>query len=650
MQAGGNLIAMRPDDDLTGLLGLTDTGNTLANGYLDVDTSTSPGEGIVGDTIQYHGTADRYTPNGADTVATLFSDATTGTPNPAVTLRDVGANGGQAAAFTYDLARSIVYTRQGNPAWAGQERDGESGPIRSDDLFFGDAAGDPQPDWVDLDKVAIPQADEQQRLLTNLIGHMNVDRKPLPRFWFLPRSEKAAIVMTGDDHGNGGTIGRFDQYRNDSPQGCSVADWECVRGTSYIYENTPMTNAQAAAYEADGFEVALHVNTNCNNWTSQANLDSFYSSQLNGFGNKYTSVPAPSTNRTHCIAWSDWASQPKVELAHGIRLDTNYYYWPPGWVQNRPGMFTGSGMPMRFADLDGSMIDVYQAATQMTDESGQTFPFNADELLDNALGAEGYYGVFTANMHTDNASHAGSDAIVDSAQSRGVPVVSARQMLQWIDGRNGSSFDSLSWDGNQLDFTIEVGAGANGLRAMVPTSSEAGPLANVQRDGATVATSTETIKGVEYAFFDAAPGNYEATFAADGTPPASPISRLTPGAMAAPRQSRGTRTRRRTRGSTTARARLPDPSQSEAANVTSHSVELTNLDPNTTYYYRVTSSDAANNPSTEPPGAEQPASFTTPSASFIDTTVADFGQGATDANTYISQTDNGEVTLKPTVG
>ncbi len=42
-------------------------------------------------------------------------------------------------------------------------------PIRSDDLFYGNAAGDPQPDWVDLDKVAIPQADEQQRLLANLI-------------------------------------------------------------------------------------------------------------------------------------------------------------------------------------------------------------------------------------------------------------------------------------------------------------------------------------------------------------------------------------------------------------------------------------------------------------------------------------------------
>ena len=38
-------------------------------------------------TIQYHGTADRYTLNGATAVATLYSNATTATTNPAVTLR-----------------------------------------------------------------------------------------------------------------------------------------------------------------------------------------------------------------------------------------------------------------------------------------------------------------------------------------------------------------------------------------------------------------------------------------------------------------------------------------------------------------------------------------------------------------------------------
>ena len=40
---GGNLVAMRPDKKLAGLLGLTDAGTTLANAYLQVDTSVAPG-------------------------------------------------------------------------------------------------------------------------------------------------------------------------------------------------------------------------------------------------------------------------------------------------------------------------------------------------------------------------------------------------------------------------------------------------------------------------------------------------------------------------------------------------------------------------------------------------------------------------------
>src|SRR5206468_1021457 len=175
----------------------------------------------------FHGTADRYTINTATPVAMLYSDASTATVNPAVTLQNVGGAGGQAAAFTYDLARSVVYTRQGNPAWAGQDRDAD-GVIRSDDLFFGGA----QPNYVDPTKIAIPQADEQQRLLANLIGFMNADKKPLPKFWYFPRGIKAVVVMTGDDHANNGTQGRFDIYNANSTPGCAVDNWECVRATS----------------------------------------------------------------------------------------------------------------------------------------------------------------------------------------------------------------------------------------------------------------------------------------------------------------------------------------------------------------------------------------------------------------------------------
>ena len=124
VNGGGNLIAMRPDKQLAGLLGLTDANATLAEAYMRVDATAAPGTGITSATMQFHGTADRYTLSGATAVATLYSNASTATANPAVTLRSVGSSGGQAAAFTYDLARSVVYTRQGNPAWAGQERDG----------------------------------------------------------------------------------------------------------------------------------------------------------------------------------------------------------------------------------------------------------------------------------------------------------------------------------------------------------------------------------------------------------------------------------------------------------------------------------------------------------------------------------------------
>ena len=56
---GGNLIAMRPDKQLAGLLGLTAADRRrCANAYLLVNTTAGPGTGIVNQTMQFHGTAD----------------------------------------------------------------------------------------------------------------------------------------------------------------------------------------------------------------------------------------------------------------------------------------------------------------------------------------------------------------------------------------------------------------------------------------------------------------------------------------------------------------------------------------------------------------------------------------------------------------
>ena len=365
VQGGGNLIATRPDTRLSTLLGISSAATTLSDRYLLIDTGHAPGAGLVNQTIQFHGTADGYLLAGASTLATLYSDANTATPYPAVTSNNVGSNGGHAVAFTYDLARSIVYSRQGNPAWVGQDRDGIA-PIRSNDLFFGEKSGDVQPDWVDLNKVVIPQADEQQRLLVNIIQFVNASRRPLPRFWYLPFGKKATVVMTGDDHGGSGTSGRFDHHSAISPAGCVVDNWECVRSTSNVYPTTVLTNAQVATYVAEGFELALHVTMDpttmfgCGLNFTAATLSSAYTTELAQYNAKWPSAGGSVTNRMHCLTWSDWSTQATTELANGIRLDTSYYYWPGNWTvnttstgdplgmpgaANRPGFMTALGVP-----------------------------------------------------------------------------------------------------------------------------------------------------------------------------------------------------------------------------------------------------------------------------------------------------------------
>ena len=152
-------------------------------------------------------------------------------------------------------------------------------------------------------------------------------------------------------------------------------------------------------------------------------------------------------------------------------------------------MFTGSGFPQRFADLDGSLIDVYQATTQITDESGQTIPTHIAALLDRALGAEGYYGVFTANMHTDQADHAGRQRDRGGGASRAACRSSPpARCSRWLDGRNASSFGGMSFaNGRAALSVIAPGAGRARPRGDGPGAARrGGTLSGLTRGGQAV--------------------------------------------------------------------------------------------------------------------------------------------------------------------
>ena len=152
-------------------------------------------------------------------------------------------------------------------------------------------------------------------------------------------------------------------------------------------------------------------------------------------------------------------------------------------------------MPMRFARLDGTIIDVYQAATQMTDESGQSYPFTVDTLLDRALGAEGYYGAYMVNAHTDFVASPESDAVVNSAQARGradrlqPPDADLARRPQRIVVR----LAQLGRQRTQLHGRQDPAA--NGLQAMLPARSADGALASLTRGGSPVSFTVEHDQG-----------------------------------------------------------------------------------------------------------------------------------------------------------
>jgi hypothetical protein len=513
VQGGGNLIAMKPDKKLAGLLGVSDANATSLNEYLKVDPATAAGAGIVSQSMQFKGVADRYTLNGATAIAQLYSDATTATAFPAVTTRSVGA--GSASSFSYDLARSVIGLHQGNQAWSGQDRNAD-GPIRTNDLFFGAKAGDVQPDWLDVNKMAIPQADEQQRLLVNIMTEVTKDQLPMPRFWYLPKDQKAALVLAGDDHGLSdiaGTRQQMNHWLTQSPLDCSVTDWQCVRASHYVYVDSGLTNTHATQLASYGFEIANHpayTNAQCYNDANYAELYPHYAASMSAWNAKYTSMAPSLTSRYHCYSWADWDMMPRAAQTLGVRYDLNTVAYPASWVNSRSPMVTGSGMNMRLTDASGALLDVHQGVTNFDNTSADSTSIAT--MLDNAIGANGYYGMFGSHYDME-AGEVYHQLLVDIAKSRGVPTISSLQALDWLTSREQSSFTELAQPTvGQLTFHLTTSEGAHGLRSMVPSNNGGGTLTSVSRAGQAVSYQTQTIKGVSYAVFEARSGDYDVRY------------------------------------------------------------------------------------------------------------------------------------------
>ncbi len=523
----GRLIAMRPDSQIKGLFGLGAAAGTLNNGYIKIDTTavlsgTIPGQGLSSETLQIHGTASQYSPSGGTVLAQLYSNASTSTSYPAV----IAGSSGRAVAFTYDLAWNVIYTRQGNPANASLDTDGDA-VVRTIDLFQDSGGGAP---WVNRDRIHIPQADEQQRLLARLVRQLVGEVRPLPQLWYFPGTAKTMLILTADAHGNP-TDYYQDEINSLNARGAKATFYLALAGEPF--EEQPGSNNDVLDWVAQGHTFGIHPY-----WYKPdpyppyniTNLAEGYNAYDLWFGLQYPDTPKSLTVRNHQVHWTGWTDAAEIAEAHGYRLDTNFYHWG-AWLQKPDGSWphgyvTGSGQPMKFMRADGRLINVYQQLTQLVDEQMLRPPDYAFEnlsptqaitvskqLINASLGGD--YAALMTQFHVDyytgQPAQEWAEGTIDYANSQGVPVWNADQWLTFTETRHDASLSDITWiDASKtLTFTLTATptAGVN-LTVMLPLEYLGNNLQSVSVDSLPATYSVETIKGIDVAFVTVPAGNH----------------------------------------------------------------------------------------------------------------------------------------------
>jgi hypothetical protein len=99
------------------------------------------------------------------------------------------------------------------------------------------------------------------------------------------------------------------------------------------------------------------------------------------------------------------------------------------------------------------------------------------------------------------------------ANSKGIPVWTAVQLLDFIKMRDEATFNKINWLNNKLSFTVNSSLKHDcGLTCMIPTIYDGKMINMIRVNGEDISASVKQIKGTEYAFITVESGkNHEIT-------------------------------------------------------------------------------------------------------------------------------------------
>jgi hypothetical protein len=304
--------------------------------------------------------------------------------------------------------------------------------------------------------------------------------------------------------------------------------------TLYIKEVEFVSKSWVDTWRNKGFEISGHPDD-----TKQAanpdwnTMDSVYKALLDELKTQYE-IPSMETVTNHWFVWvgkdqdgsQNFAAQARIEEENGVGLDCNYAHYDNGsshghflgTMGTNQGNYTGSGLAMKFADVNGKIIDVYQQLNNVYDQQYMEHEdregyFNAFRgLMDRSLKEEVYS---TISVRAHNNEYFFSEIplmkMLDYANSNNVPVWTELQFLQFLRVKEEASIDDITWSNDRLFFQINSSMKFDrGITCLIPFNFDGNKVSNITVNGEEQTYSIKSMKGYEYVWLTVEPGrNYQ---------------------------------------------------------------------------------------------------------------------------------------------
>jgi hypothetical protein len=451
---GGRLVVFRPSIRLGQALGLHPRFTAQKKGYVLVDGSHPVGGGLCDQSIQFHGVAEHWDiPEGSPLSAAAWLQSERDAHSDAPALVVGPCRSGQIAVFAYDLPATVAAIRQGDPSLANTLSSGKDGTYRPSEQFT---------DHLDTACAHIPQADVHTALLSSTIDQLI--EYPMPRLWFYPNPyQRSVLIVTSDDDWS--QVSEFE----------ALMDAVEARGghiTFYVVPGTNISREMVSAWEKRGHVFSVHPDFR-SLVGAPANLLDY------GMDEQYLFLPdmlqtsvqdyheqfgrPVNTIRQHALRWCGYIDAAKTLEELGVKMELNYYSILPYAASH----MTGSGRPVKLVDESGRILDVFQQATVLSEDTTiGTHSFSPNWSTAEALArvdamlsanAEQYYTPIALNAHPVSfATYSGRfvEGVLDSAREHAMPIASADEWLAFTLARYEAEFAAVEYDGTTLKFVL----------------------------------------------------------------------------------------------------------------------------------------------------------------------------------------------------